>query len=44
MNAKQSSPWNEITLEDYENHMSHNLQQGGNLIVSMQSNNGVQYH
>lgn len=24
MNKKQSSPWNEIPLEDYENHMSHN--------------------
>lgn len=25
MNEKQISPWNEIPLEDYENHMSHNL-------------------
>ena len=24
MNPKQTSPWNEIPLEDYENHMSHN--------------------
>lgn len=24
MNKKQISPWNEIPLEDYENHMSHN--------------------
>lgn len=24
MNQKQTSPWNEIPLEDYENHMSHN--------------------
>ncbi|MCP2024946.1 putative TPR repeat methyltransferase [Flavobacterium sp. HSC-32F16] len=24
MNKKQSSPWNEIPLEDYEKHMSHN--------------------
>uniref|UniRef100_UPI00293052EE class I SAM-dependent methyltransferase n=1 Tax=uncultured Flavobacterium sp. TaxID=165435 RepID=UPI00293052EE len=24
MNKKESSPWNEIPLEDYENHMSHN--------------------
>jgi len=24
MNSKQTSPWNEIPLEDYEKHMSHN--------------------
>lgn len=44
MNPKQTSPWNEIPLEDYENQMSHKFQQDGNLIVSIQLNNSVQYH
>lgn len=24
MNHKENNPWNEIPLQDYENHMSHN--------------------